>query len=719
MQGKEVLIRQSIEQRLVNENTVERRKMLTTADERIGKHWHGFCQTLSDAVTNKALSRAGYIDDEDSDVPLSVASLRLVDDDQMDWELSLGGVGSRLRSGGGKVLNQVEARLAELLKKQLDDDEFHNPLEPETLVFALKKAIDVVAPETDLRRFLLLMIEPVFTECVNLQYESANDLLADSGVEGVIRARKTSSTGRPGGAANGSGSSGDLLSMMQQLIQNTGGGAGGLAGGQGGAGSGAGFGGMAPGMIAVPAALLESLNRLQSLDLSALQSATAGESGSTTNVLRELKQHESARSLPPIEAVTIDIVATLFDFIFDDALVPDSIKALVGRLQIPLLKVAMIDKTFFSNKEHPARALLNDISRASIASGGTLVIGNPVFERIKAVINRVLNEFEQDQAIFESLLPEMKALVAEQVARANQVAEQSKKVAEEQEQHELAEVRAGEAFSRILEQGISDQVPSHIGDFLSRRYPLVLKRALLNGGVQGPAWTLTTQTLSDLLWTLLPKPTPEDRQRMISLLPDLLRRVHAFFDKVGVNADEKSAFIDALAGHHSVIIKGVRKPVEKKKDESIKGPDKAASPTEEKKPGFVPPVSEIVSSDAMAPLVVVTRVIQESGIEVESMTVAGKTSNSRTVRSIEVSGLQRGDWVEFDHDDGSLLRARLSWVSPYRGVMLFTNPESSKAVSINQEALAIKIKAGQARVLGDDTMVDRALGRAIESLKAA
>jgi hypothetical protein len=736
MHRRAVPLRQSIEQKLVGERAPERRKLLTLADERMGKQWGDFCRTLFEALSRKALARAGYIEDDDADVASSVSSLRLVDDDQMEWDLSLGGVGSRLRGAGGKPLGQIEGRVAALLKKQLDDDGFSNPIGPETLVFALKKAIEVMAPETDLRRTVLLAIEPTFTECVVAEFEAANALLADSGVEGVSRPKIVSASanrasgaggGGSGASAGGGTANGDMLSVLQQLVQNSAGGAitgavGSTSNFMGTAGAamgnmapGAGFGGMPPGMIAVPAAMLESLNRLQSIDLSALQVGT-GVEGGMVNVLRDVRQQEFVRSLPPIEAVTIDIVATLFDFIFDDALVPDSVKALVGRLQIPLLKVAMLDKSFFSNKEHPARALLNEISRASIAAGKDIGQGNPVFERIKAAVNRVLNEFEQDQSIFETLIPDLKALVTEQEEQAVRLAEQSKQVAEQQEQNEIAELRAGEAFSKILEQGLDQQVPAHLAGFLARRYPLILQRALLNGGTQGTQWSVATRTLSDLLWTLAPKPTSEDRQKMVGMLSDLLRRLNAFLDKVGVPAEEKSAFIDALAQHHSTVIKGVRRTPEKRKAQAAANEAEVHTEVTNE---FNLPAAEIVSSGSMAPTVVVTRVVQENGVEVESMTVTGKTPTSRPIRNAEVGALKRGDWVEFIEEDGTPVRARLSWVSPYRGVMLFANPHSSKAISISQEALAIQVKDGKARLLADDTMVDRALGKALDTLKAA
>lgn len=704
-------LKQAIAERLINENSAERRKLLSTLGERLDSSWRPFCEKFHERLVEEALLKAGLIEPEDGDSGDEFAGLTLVDDEQMESDLALAGFGSRVMAAVGDVLGDFAGRVNSLAKRPAGDEELRNPLDAPVLVAALTRALNLVTPEADLRRMFLVILDPVLSALLKKEFTVARDWLAEQGVEPIQRIRQ-SAPARAGAAAGSEATPEGMMGMLQQFLQNAGGGAGGE--GAGGGSGGQGFGG---GMMAVPAALLESLNKLQSLDLSVLQSGTPLDASGTTNVLRDLRQHEAVRSLPPIEAVTIDIVATLFDFIFDDALVPDSVKALVGRMQIPLLKVAMLDKSFFSNKEHPARALLNEISRASIAAGKDLSQGDPTFEKIKAVVNRVLAESEKEQGVFAELLPEMKALVAEQVARGDQLAEKSKQVAEQQEQSEIADSAAGEAFVRILEGGINDDVPPHIADFLTRKYPMIMKRALLGGGTGGVAWALATQTLSDLLWTMTPKGTPEERQRMVSLLPDLLRRLHAFLDKVGVPPEEKDPFIDALAQQHSKVIKGVRKIAETKAAASPKDGAKVGAESKGDRP-LVLPGAGTVASQNLAPTVVVTRIVQEDGVEIETMSVSGRAAGSRPVRNINVSSIKRGDWVEFLAENGESLRARLSWTSPARGVMLFTNPQTAKAVSISPEAMAIQLKRGQAKILGDDPMIERALTK-LDAIKAA
>jgi hypothetical protein len=165
------------------------------------------------------------------------------------------------------------------------------------------------------------------------------------------------------------------------------------------------------------------------------------------------------------------------------------------------------------------------------------------------------------------------------------------------------------------------------------------------------------------------------------------------------------------------VIKGVRKVAETKAIANQKDGAKAGGDTKDTRP-LVLSAAGSVTSQNLAPTVVVTRIVQEDGTEIETMSVSGRAAGSRPVRNINVSAIKRGDWVEFMAENGESLRARLSWTSPARGVMLFTNPQTAKAVSISPEAMAIQLKRGQAKILGDDPMIDRALTK-IDAIKAA
>src|SRR4029079_17327266 len=120
------------------------------------------------------------------------------------------------------------------------------------------------------------------------------------------------------------------------------------------------------------AELMGLLTRIQLGDATAtpgniLPMAHAG-SGSMgmENVLRELKNTSVGPGMNQLDMLTLDIMSLVFDQLFDDPKVPVGVKGLIGRLQIPMLKVAIADKTFFSRKTHPARQLLDTLGDISL-----------------------------------------------------------------------------------------------------------------------------------------------------------------------------------------------------------------------------------------------------------------------------------------------------------------------------------------------------------------
>ena len=82
------------------------------------------------------------------------------------------------------------------------------------------------------------------------------------------------------------------------------------------------------------------------------------------NVLRDLQESPLGKKANQLESMTIELVAMLFDFIFETKDLPDGIKALLARLQIPVLKAAMLDGAFFAKKNHPSRLLVNALAEA-------------------------------------------------------------------------------------------------------------------------------------------------------------------------------------------------------------------------------------------------------------------------------------------------------------------------------------------------------------------
>ena len=76
-----------------------------------------------------------------------------------------------------------------------------------------------------------------------------------------------------------------------------------------------------------------------------------------------------------------------------------------------------------------------------------------------------------------------------------------------------------------------------------------------------------------------------------------------------------------------------------------------------------------------------------------------------------VKRLQVGSWLEFDKPDATQVRARLSWISPVTGTLLFTDSKGLKVADPTRLALAAELRSERARILESVPLFDRLLGQ--------
>ena len=443
------------------------------------------------------------------------------------------------------------------------------------------------------------------------------------------------------------------------------------------------------------AALFESLQ--------ALQAAPEASPGTLTNVVRLARDSDAARQILPLEAITLDIVAMLFDLIFDDDKVPNSIKGLVSRLQIPILKLAIRDQQFFADRSHPARRFLDSISGIATRWGQNVDEGDPFYVKLSELVERIQNTFGQDSDIFGTAITELADFVTEHEAME---AETSRAVAEivQRKNDELISQREREATARQVANStlaplLAADLPTAIQQFLLGQWRDVLQARALDSGIDSGPFHDAELVAGELVKSVAPLRDADDRRRHVARLPKLLEGLNQGMDQIGTSADVRRLFMDALMDLHLAALRGDRR---------------VAKGTAE--PGPPPTVAAAVELQ-------VTHVV-ENGVRIEEVSLpqrddpADSAAQDRASQR-RVKHLVRGDWVEFI-DDGQCRRERLTWISPNRSLFLFSNHASKCAISITPEALAHRLQKDTARLVGPDTlMFERALDGAIKALDQA
>ena len=72
-----------------------------------------------------------------------------------------------------------------------------------------------------------------------------------------------------------------------------------------------------------------------------------------------------------------------------------------------------------------------------------------------------------------------------------------------------------------------------------------MQSAHLDGGTAGTRWTEYDATSKELLWSVQPRPSAEERKQLLSLIPSLIKRINAGLDLLAIPAEERTPFLNA------------------------------------------------------------------------------------------------------------------------------------------------------------------------------
>jgi len=457
--------------------------------------------------------------------------------------------------------------------------------------------------------------------------------------------------------------------------------------------------------ILVTQELGDALSRLQQgetgFDVAGIPVQFAGVPEGMHNVLRDLQESPLGAKANQLEAMTIELVAMLFDFIFETKDLPDSMKVLIGRLQIPVLKAAMLDGAFFSKKTHPSRLFVNALAHAGIGWSPTMGTDDLLYKKIESLVHRVLDEFSDDIGLFDTLRHDLESFLAEEEKHAEANIQSSADEINQRDRQEIARVVARSEIERRLETNTS---PNFLASFLREKWLGTLVQLHLQGGEESEAWAGALATLDDLVWSVQPKRSSEDRKKLIALLPNLLKRLHGGLHGVEWQQGERELFMSNLVEAHAAAVKpslaSVPVPTTAVAEAAAAAAEQASAQGDAETAAKARALAEAMAPAPPPPPP------PEASVEVVQDHFAELAAT-----------LERGMWIEFESEDGQLAFAKLAWVSPLRGTYLFTNRQGQKAVSLTADELADRFRRDRARLVEAEPLVDRAFVSMMASLE--
>ena len=171
----------------------------------------------------------------------------------------------------------------------------------------------------------------------------------------------------------------------------------------------------------------------------------------------------------------------------------------------------------------------------------------------KRQVQRLLEEFEDNIDIFDTLQEELMALVREESKRAEDTAAQAAlKIAYK----ERLEVGKAIAQMEIKRRAETTRMPHLVMKLLADEWVKLLLLAHARHGKDSDAWKSALETMDLLIWSVNHKQSVEERRKLAGMLPGLLKRLQAGLGAAGTSADTRSQFFARLMRLHTKVISG-------------------------------------------------------------------------------------------------------------------------------------------------------------------
>ncbi len=477
--------------------------------------------------------------EEDS---FNLESIQLVGKDDMEQDVAVTGIVNRARVENQELLYQLNCRF-DYLMPDVKVSESNNPLDPAQICAAVTESLKALDLDIKCKVILLKHLDrTVIVELRNI-YSLVNDLLVSAGVLPQIHfdVHKKKAAGSTGAAATAGYAQGS-----QEAGQFAG-----AAGGTAGPGAAPGAGGITlgqvfdllsqirnsgstiPGAVSTPAGdhsspisqehLLDSLTAMQ-LSSEYLQSPQSFDVRSVVSqILDQNNKSGNEDALQESDEDIINLVAMFFDFVLDDRNLPVPFQALISRLQIPILKLALKDKSFFKNNTHPARRLINEIASAAVGwDESTENSQEKLYKEVNRIVHDIIEHYTGDIATFEGALAKFETVTKLDQNKANILEKRTQEAALGKAKAEHAKSKARDTIYARLKEC---RLPDIMIDFIVNDWQKVLLYIHLKHGIESTEWLEAKQVVEQLVWGLRPHFDERSLNRLQKIKEEVLHKI--------------------------------------------------------------------------------------------------------------------------------------------------------------------------------------------------
>jgi hypothetical protein len=404
------------------------------------------------------------------------------------------------------------------------------------------------------------------------------------------------------------------------------------------------------------------------------------------------------------QALSLEVVNLMVDNIARDPRLLGLVQQLVRKLEPALMRLALVDPRLFTDKQHPARRLMQELTHRSLAFANEKSEG---FERFYAEVRDALaplSHFDiQGPEPFEVVLQQLQSSWSAMAREQENSRAQAVHVLQNAEQRNLL----AEKIAREIDaHPDAAKVPGVVIAFLCGPWAQVVAQARLHGGAGSAEADKYQALISALLWSTHPDLARSNLTKLTRLVPRLISTLREGLETVHYPATKTSVFLEALMGLHQQIFRAPPARADAPLSPSTDIPHIAVRPVEDGDPWVAPeeardsnfielPATPAVDGDAHRP-------DEARGAASVPANLVGPETPL-----VGVSGLPLGAWVELSVK-GEWVRTQLTWASPHGTLFLFTSAMGTTQ-SMTRRTHDKLVTAGQLRLISGQEVVGEAL----------
>jgi hypothetical protein len=481
------------------------------------------------------------------------------------------------------------------------------------------------------------------------------------------------------------------------------------------------------------------------------------------NLIRSHRDELLQASSGKLDHMVIDVVGSLFDQILSDSRVPPQMARQIARLQLPVLRVALMDASFFSSRRHPVRRFVNRIASLACAFDDfNTGPGKQFLARVSELVKEIVEgDFDQVE-VYAAKLEAMETFISSQThseAKSNGAAS----LLEGKE----SELRVQQRYMLQLQQALQPvALQGYLREFLAQVWSQALVLTARRDGHDAASTKRLRQVAVELVMSVQPKGSLPMRKRFLMQLPGLMKDLNEGLKLIGwPDAAQKAFFGQLLPSHaeslkappmteldHNMLVKqleaifavGIPRSEELLRSDPLPVLEELQieqrfSAAELKQIGLVEEStvdwSKSVDIDLTANAVEPAAGVSSSALD-EIVTPPG-SFNSSAVLGMDINlelavadpaiasdGLALMDHVRVGfayqmHLKESWQKVRLNYVSPARSFFVFTRGQKhQETISLTARMLARMCDTGRMRAVESAYLMERATARARKQLAA-